>query len=76
MKTILVLAMHGVPPNNFPECEMAELFSLHSRVKGVAGQERATLERRLIELDAKCARGRAQQRTIRSMLRLKSWEHT
>ena len=27
MKAIIVLVMHGVPPNNFPERELAELFS-------------------------------------------------
>ena len=53
MKAIIVLVMHGVPPNNFPEREMAELFSLHARVKGVAGVERVALERRYLELDAK-----------------------
>jgi sirohydrochlorin cobaltochelatase len=53
MKAVIVLAMHGVPPNNFPERETAELFSLRARVKKAAGTERAALERRLLELDAK-----------------------
>jgi sirohydrochlorin cobaltochelatase len=53
MKAIIVLVMHGVPPNNFPKREMAELFSLNARVGGVAGVERVALERRRLELDAK-----------------------
>lgn len=53
MKAIIVLVMHGAPPNNFPEREMAELFSLDARVEGVAGVKRVALERRRLELDAK-----------------------
>jgi len=53
MKAIIVLVMHGVPPNDFPKREMGELFSLHARMEGVAGVERAALERRRLELDAK-----------------------
>jgi len=53
MKAIIVLVMHGAPPNNFPEREMAELFSLNARVEGVAGVESAALEHRRLELDAK-----------------------
>lgn len=45
--------MHGVPPNDFPERETAELFSLNARVGGTAGVERAALERRRLELDVK-----------------------
>jgi sirohydrochlorin cobaltochelatase len=53
MKAIIVLVMHGVPPNDFPERETAELFSLNARVGGAAGVDRETLERRRLELDAK-----------------------
>jgi sirohydrochlorin cobaltochelatase len=53
MKAIIVLVMHGVPPNNFPKREMAELFSLNARMGGAAGVERVALERRRLELDAK-----------------------
>jgi len=53
MKAIIVLVMHGVPPIDFPERETAELFSLQAQVKKVARPERAALERRLMELDAK-----------------------
>jgi len=63
MKAIIVLAMHGVPPNNFPERETAELFSLKTRVKKATGMDRAALERRLLELDA---RMRAWPRTAQN----------
>jgi len=53
MKAIVVLVMHGAPPKDFPEREMAELFSLNARLEGVAGVERVALERRRLELDAK-----------------------
>jgi sirohydrochlorin cobaltochelatase len=53
MKAIIVLVMHGVPPNDFPERETTELFSLNARVGGAAGVERAALERRRLELDVK-----------------------
>jgi sirohydrochlorin cobaltochelatase len=53
MKVIIVLVMHGVPPNNFPENDMAELFGLQARLKHATGAERLALERRLLELDAK-----------------------
>ena len=33
MKTIVVLAMHGAPPRDFPSAEMAEFFGLHARVE-------------------------------------------
>ena len=53
MKSIIVLVMHGVPPNDFPKGEMAELFSLNARVGGAAQGERIALERRRLELDVK-----------------------
>jgi sirohydrochlorin cobaltochelatase len=30
-KTVIVLAMHGVPPSDFPRQELAEFFVMHSR---------------------------------------------
>src|SRR5882724_3855629 len=30
MKTIIVLAMHGMPPRDFPKAEMAEYFSQYN----------------------------------------------
>jgi sirohydrochlorin cobaltochelatase len=53
MQTIIVLAMHGAPPNDFPHHEMAELLGLHARLEHAAEAERAALERRHAELDAK-----------------------
>jgi sirohydrochlorin cobaltochelatase len=53
MKAIIVLVMHGVPPNNFPEHDAAELFGLQARLKRATGAERVALERRRLELDAK-----------------------
>jgi len=55
MKTVIVLAMHGAPPNDFSSRETAELFGLHARLEAghVAGPERDALERRFAELDAK-----------------------
>jgi len=65
MKTIVVLAMHGAPPNDFPQRETAELFGLHARLEAghVAGPERDALERRYTELDA---RMRAWPRTAQN----------
>jgi len=31
MKTILILTMHGAPPNDFPRRELGEFFSLHTQ---------------------------------------------
>jgi len=31
MKTVVVLAMHGSPPNDFPRGEIGEFFALHAR---------------------------------------------
>jgi sirohydrochlorin cobaltochelatase len=53
MKTIIVLAMHGMPPQDFPKNEMAEFFSMHARLDQAKEDERAQLERRYAELDAK-----------------------
>jgi ribonuclease HI len=55
MKTVVVLAMHGAPPNDFPKRETAELLGLHARLEAAhaAGPERDAPERRFAELDAK-----------------------
>ncbi|HSW56786.1 MAG TPA: CbiX/SirB N-terminal domain-containing protein [Dehalococcoidales bacterium] len=37
MKTIVVLAMHGIPPNDFPRKELAEFFRLHYIVESMSG---------------------------------------
>jgi sirohydrochlorin cobaltochelatase len=53
VKRIIVLAAHGAPPNDFPGHEIAELFSLHGRLEHAPEGQRAALERRYAELDAK-----------------------
>jgi sirohydrochlorin cobaltochelatase len=52
-QTVIILAMHGAPPNDFPQREVAEMFGLHARLEHLVGPERAALERRHDELDAK-----------------------
>lgn len=37
MKTIVVLAMHGTPPNDFPPADLGEFFALHLRVEASHG---------------------------------------
>lgn len=53
MSSIVILAMHGAPPNDFPAREMAEFFALHGRLEHAAGPEREPLERRHEELHAR-----------------------
>lgn len=53
MKTVIVLAMHGAPPKDFPAQEMGEWFGLHGRLEHAPGPERAALEKRFAELDAR-----------------------
>jgi sirohydrochlorin cobaltochelatase len=35
-KTVIVLAMHGVPPSDFPRQELSEFFMLHARFEHAA----------------------------------------
>ena len=51
MKLVVVLAMHGVPPKDYPKAEMSELFALHGQVHSVRGPEREALQRRHDELE-------------------------
>jgi sirohydrochlorin cobaltochelatase len=46
MKLVVVLAMHGVPPKDFPRPELSELFALHGQVKQATGAQREALQRR------------------------------
>src|SRR5437764_9826220 len=46
MKVVVILAMHGVPPKDYPKAEMSELFALHGQVHSVRGPEREALQRR------------------------------
>jgi len=53
METILVLAMHGSPPNDFPRQELGEFFGLHGGLEHGVGPRRQEMERRHDELHAK-----------------------
>ena len=51
-KTVIVLAMHGEPPNDFPRDEFASFFALHARLH-YAGAADDDLHHRYAVLDAK-----------------------
>lgn len=53
MEPILVLAMHGSPPNDFPRQELGEFFGLHGRLGHAEGPGRQAVEHRHDELHAK-----------------------
>ena len=53
MGDVVVLVMHGAPPNDFPRDEMAEFFGLRARLVRAAEPERAAMEHRLAELEAR-----------------------
>jgi sirohydrochlorin cobaltochelatase len=53
MKTIIVLAAHGAPPNDFPRHEINEIFGLKVRLLYATGKEREAMGRRHDELDEK-----------------------
>ncbi len=53
MKTLIVLAMHGAPPNDYPKRELCEFFSLHNRIEHASPSERAAMKPRFAELDQK-----------------------
>jgi sirohydrochlorin cobaltochelatase len=53
MQTMIVLAMHGAPPKDFPQQEMAELFGLHTRLAHVDPAQQAALKQRHDALEAK-----------------------
>ena len=55
MPSIILLAMHGTPPNDFPKNELAEFFELRGRLKR-AGEAASALTDRHAELDAKIRR--------------------
>lgn len=50
--TVIVLAMHGMPPRDFPPREAAEFFSLHARPPH-GGPDDVILQRRKAFLEAK-----------------------
>jgi sirohydrochlorin cobaltochelatase len=46
MKTVVVLAMHGMPPVDFPREELAEFFKLHSIIdRGKSGDPKSRQDR-------------------------------
>ncbi len=51
MKAVILLAMHGAPPRDFPKDKLAEFFGLHFRLEPMAGPARAPIEKRFRELD-------------------------
>ena len=53
MKTIIVLAMHGAPPKDFPRQKLGEFFSLHMQLEHgmVSPERRSALEQRCAELE-------------------------
>lgn len=53
MKHIIVLAMHGAPPLDYPRQELSEFFSLHGRMEHATPEQRAGIEARYAELDRK-----------------------
>ncbi len=46
MNTVIVLAVHGTPPRDFPRGDMAEFFELHNRLEHATPQEAARLKNR------------------------------
>ena len=52
MKSIVVLAMHGAPPNDFPKQQLGEFFGLHGRLEFARGPELEAMQRRYDELEA------------------------
>jgi sirohydrochlorin cobaltochelatase len=52
MKTIIVLAMHGSPPKDFPRRELGEFFGLHGRLENASGEQQE-IRKRHDELEAR-----------------------
>ena len=53
MKNIIVLAMHGMPPNDFPQKETLDYFMLHSRLENMPGPPPPNMQNQFEELDSK-----------------------
>jgi CbiX len=53
MKKVIVLAMHGAPPRDFPKPDLGEFMSLHARLGASAVSHSPALESRYEELEAK-----------------------
>jgi len=53
MKIVIVLAMHGMPPNDFPQKETLDYFMLHSRLENMPGPPPPQMQQQYEELDLK-----------------------
>jgi sirohydrochlorin cobaltochelatase len=53
MKTVVVLAMHGSPPRDFPKAQVALVVGLHMWLERASGPVRALIERYHTRLDAR-----------------------
>lgn len=53
MKNVIILVMHGAPPNDFPPLETAELFNLHFQLEHLPPEARKNLQMRYAELEAR-----------------------
>ena len=53
MKSVIVLAMHGAPPSDFPRDELSEFMSLHARLEAAPVSHSPMLEKRYEELERK-----------------------
>ncbi|MHA1471548.1 MAG: hypothetical protein ACTSQW_00455, partial [Promethearchaeota archaeon] len=53
MKIVIVLAMHGMPPNDFPQKETLEYFMLHSRLENMPEPPPPAMQQQYEELDRK-----------------------
>jgi len=56
VNTVIVLAMHGAPPSDFPEQQLAEFFNLHSELEHAQGKPDGSLIHRYQELEQKIRR--------------------
>ncbi len=63
MKTIIVLAMHGAPANDFPRRELGEFFELHGRMETSPAPHDPAMIRRHGELDGMVKRWPRTPRT-------------
>jgi hypothetical protein len=50
---VIILAMHGAPPIDFPTNETVEMFNLHARLDHFAEGESLSLRERYDQMDAK-----------------------
>jgi sirohydrochlorin cobaltochelatase len=53
MTTVVVLAMHGVPPRDFPGQDLAEFFGLHARMEAGGHGMAPSLAQRYRDLEAR-----------------------